>query len=92
MKENEIILIKNQLGQLLSEHLKNKALLNNYNISGEPLMNEIMKTALKSYQLGEINFYQFVSSYETALQIQFDYLENVLNYNQTVSEIIYFSK
>ncbi len=90
--ENEISLIDNQLSKLFSDHLKFKALLDNYNLSGETLLNEIMKTALKSYQLGEINFYQFVSSYETAIQIQFDYLENVLSYNRTTSEISYFSK
>lgn len=92
LKENELSLIKNQLNQLLSEHLKYKALLDNFNLSGEPLMNEIMKTALKSYQLGEINFFQFVSSYETAFQIQVEYLDNLLKYNQTASEIKYFSK
>jgi len=92
LKENEMSLINNQLTRLLSEHLKYKALLENYNLSGEPLMNEIMKTALKSYQLGELNFYQFVSSYETAIQIQFEQLENVLKYNQTATEINYFSK
>ena len=51
-----------------------------------------MKTALKSYQFGEIDFYQFVTSYETAIQIQLDYLANILNYNQTTSELIYFSQ
>ena len=55
-------------------------------------MNEIMETALKSYELGEINFYQFVSSYETAIQIQLTYFNNVLKYNKTTSEIKYFSK
>ncbi|MBE9468741.1 MAG: CusA/CzcA family heavy metal efflux RND transporter [Bacteroidetes bacterium] len=90
--ENEITLISNQLNQLFGEYLKYKALLDNFNLSGEPLMNEIMKTALKSYQLGEITFYQFVSSYETAVQIQFEHLDNVLKYNQTISEIKYFSK
>ena len=92
MIENEITLINNQLTQVFGEHLKYKALLDNFNLSGEPLMNEIMKTALKSYQLGEINFYQFVSSYETAVQIQFEHLDNVMKYNQTISEIKYFSK
>lgn len=90
--ENEVTLINYQLKELLSEHLKYKALLKNYDLSGKPLMNEILNTALKSYQLGEINFYQFVSSYETALQIQFEYLDNVLNYNQSTSEITNFSK
>ncbi len=90
--ENEIILINNQLNQLLDEQRKYKELLNDFTISGEPLMNEIMKTALKSYQLGEINFYQFVNSYETAVQIQFEHFDNVLKYNQTISAIKYFSK
>jgi heavy metal efflux system protein len=92
LNENEITLINNRLGQLLTEHLKYKALLDNYHLSGELLMNEIRNAALKSFQLGEINFYQFVNSYEAAIQIQFDYLDNVLNYNKTVSEIKYFSK
>ena len=51
-----------------------------------------METALKSYELGEINYYQFVSSYESAIQIKLEQLENVLKYNQTTSEIKYFSK
>ncbi len=89
---NQFSIINNQLNQLLSEQLKFKALLDNYDSSGEPLMNEIMETALKSYELGEINFFQFVSSYETAIQIQLEYLDNVLKYNQTTSEIKYFSK
>jgi cobalt-zinc-cadmium resistance protein CzcA len=90
--KNEIASINYQLNQLFSEHLKYKALLYNYNLSGEPLMDEIMKTALKSVQLGEINFYQFVSSYETAMQIRLEHLDNVLKYNQTTSKINYFSK
>ncbi|MDP3462179.1 MAG: CusA/CzcA family heavy metal efflux RND transporter [Bacteroidales bacterium] len=91
-KENETILITNQLKQLASEHSIHKALLDNFKLSGKPLMDEIMNTALKSYQLGEINFYQFVSSYETAIQIQLEHLDNVLKFNMTVTEIRYFSK
>ncbi len=90
--ENEITLINNQLTQLFGEYLKYKALLQNYSLSGEPLMTEIMKAALKSFQLGEIDFYKFVSSYETAVQIQFEHFDDVLKYNQTISEITYFSK
>jgi len=90
--ENEINLLNNELNQLLSEKLKYKALLANFKTSGEPLMNAIMETALKSYELGEINYFQFVSSYETAIQIKLEQLENILNYNQTTSEIKYFSK
>ncbi|HAN77527.1 MAG TPA: hypothetical protein DCQ31_07010 [Bacteroidales bacterium] len=90
--ENEINLITSELKQLISEQLKYKALLDNFRTTGEPLMNEIKEIALKSYELGEINYFQFVSSYETAIEMQIEQLENVLKYNQTASEIKYFSK
>ncbi len=90
--ENEIAAINSQLNQFLSDYLKYKVLIDNYNLSGEPLMNEIMKTAKKSYQIGEINFYQFVNSYETAIQIKLEFLDNVLKYNQAVSDLKYYSK
>ena len=90
--ENEIKLIKNKLNELVNEQLKYKALLDNYFSSGKQLHDEIMRTALRSYQLGEINFYQFVSSFETAVQIQIEYYENLYGYNISTSEIMYFSK
>jgi cobalt-zinc-cadmium resistance protein CzcA len=92
LSQNEMKLIKNRLNELINEQLKYKALLDNYNASGKLLHDEIMRAALKSYQLGEINFYQFVSSFETAVQIQLEYFENLYGYNVSTSEIIYFSK
>lgn len=89
--ENQMGLLNNRITQLLSEKLKYKALLDNYKTSGEPLMNEILHTALKTYQLGEIDFYQFVNSYETAVQIRLEYLDNLLKFNETATEIKYFS-
>ena len=90
--ENEIDLINNDLQKLISEQRKYKAMLDNYTSAGEPLVNEILETALKSYQLGEINFFQFVNSYETAIQMQFENFDNLLQYNKITSEIKYFSK
>jgi len=89
--EYETDLITNRLGELMNEQLKYKALLDNYNSSGKLLHDEIMRTALKSFQLGEIDFYRFVSSYETAVQIQLEYFENMYLYNVSTSEIMYFS-
>lgn len=91
LAENQQALIVNRLNKLLSEHLKLKAMMENYETSGKPLYDEIMKTAMKSYQLGEINFYQFVNSYENAIQIQLEHFDTVLEYQQTASEIVYFS-
>ncbi|HOK38682.1 MAG TPA: CusA/CzcA family heavy metal efflux RND transporter [Bacteroidales bacterium] len=90
--ENQISITNNRLNQFLSDHIKYKTILDNYYLIGKPLINEIMRTALNSFQLGEINFYQFVSSYETAIQMQLEYFDNVLNFNRTILEIIYFSK
>ena len=89
--DNEQALVKSRLDRLMDEKLKCQILLENYESSGKLLYNEIMKTALRSYQLGEINFYNFVTSYETAIQIQFDYFDNILKYNSIAAEIIYFS-
>ena len=92
MSENEMNLITVRQEKLLREQLKYKALLENYQRDGKPLLDEIRRTSLKSYQLGEIDFYQFVNSYETALQISLEYLENLLRYNTSTTELIYFSK
>jgi cobalt-zinc-cadmium resistance protein CzcA len=89
--ENQIDLLNNHLNQLMSEKLKYKTQLNSYKTSGEPLMNEILHTALKSYELGEIDFFQFVNSYETAIQIRLEYLDQLLKFNKTATEIKYFS-
>jgi cobalt-zinc-cadmium resistance protein CzcA len=90
--ENEINLLSNEINQLISEQHKYKALLDDFKTSGEPLMNAIMETALKSYEFGEIDYFQFVSSYETAIQIQLEQFDNLLKFNRTASEIKYFSK
>jgi len=90
--ENEKCLLSNKIEQLLNEQLKYKILLDNYNLSGKILQEELMRTALKSYELGEINFYQFVNSYESAFFIHLEYFENVYQYNVASSQIMFFSK
>jgi len=92
LADNERALIENRLNELLSEQKKYMVLIENYNSSGEPLSNEIMRTALRAYQLGQINFLSFISSYESAFQIQFGHFDNLLKYYTNANEILYFSK
>ena len=80
------------MSELMKEQLKYKALLKNYTQSGKALHDEIIRTSLKNYKAGEINFYQFVSSYEAALQIQLEYFENTFHYNRYTTELNYFSR
>jgi len=92
LSDNEAKLAINRLNELRNEQLKYKALLNNYNSSGKILYDEIMRTAIKSYNAGEIDFYRFVSSYETAVQIQLEYIEICFKYNVSTTETNYFTK
>jgi cobalt-zinc-cadmium resistance protein CzcA len=92
LSDNELNVIHNRLSELINEQLKFKALLDNYDTTGKPLYDEIIRSALKYYNLGEIDFYQFVSSYESAVQIQLEYFENLYRYNLSASAILNFSK
>ena len=89
--ENEKEMINNKRSRLISEQSRNKDLLNNYYSSGKALQDEIMRTSLIAHQLGEIDFYQFINSSETAIQIQVEYIENILKYNILSTELLYFS-
>ncbi|OZV70635.1 CusA/CzcA family heavy metal efflux RND transporter [Winogradskyella aurantia] len=58
-----------------------------YNTQGQSLSKEILKTANRTYKEGEIDFFQYIQSIETAKQIQLEYLDNLNLYNQTVIEL-----
>ena len=88
----EIELLKIKQNELLSSQIKLKELMDYYNENGSRLYNEIMRTAKLSFENGEIDFYKFATSTETALQIKLDYLNNLTNYNKVTLELIYLSK
>jgi heavy metal efflux system protein len=92
LSENEKVLIQRRLNEMLTDLLKFGFLMNDYNTSGQLLHHEMMRTALKSYQVGEIDFYKFVQSYESAVHLQLAYFDHLLSYNTIASEIIYFSR
>jgi cobalt-zinc-cadmium resistance protein CzcA len=62
-----------------------------YEIQGKALSEEIIKTAERSYKEGEIDFFQYIQSMETATDIELTYLENLNKYNQTVIAINYLT-
>ena len=81
---NRLLLKKEHLlGQL---HKYEEALMY-YEVEGQNLSEEILKTAIISYQNGEIDFFQYIQSLENAYNITLSYLENLHNYNQTVITI-----
>ena len=61
--------------------------VNYYKNEGEALKNQIIKTANRTFKEGEIDFFQYIQSLETASSIELSYLENLNAYNQTVITI-----
>jgi cobalt-zinc-cadmium resistance protein CzcA len=90
--ESAVSFINNKLSILINEQNKYKSLIDNYQSSGKLLHDEIARIAIKSFETGEIDFYQFVSSFEVASQLEIEFLEYVLKYNIVITEILYYSK
>ncbi|MFA5297376.1 MAG: CusA/CzcA family heavy metal efflux RND transporter [Lutibacter sp.] len=70
---------------------KSKTQLDYYNESGKNVSQEILKTATASYKNGEIDFFQYIQSIETANQLNIDYLTNLNAFNQIALEINYLN-
>ena len=83
---------KAQYSELNSELMKYNESIVYYNNSGKELSREIIRSSQRSYELGEIDFFEYVLSVENALTITLDYIENVSNYNQVALEIVYLTK
>lgn len=62
-----------------------------YTSTGNNLAAEIFRTALKSYQSGDIDFFRFIQSLETATEIELNYLENLAGYNRIVLDLNYLT-
>jgi heavy metal efflux system protein len=91
LTDYEIISLRNKITEYEREELKLREGIEYYNTSGKLLYDEILRTALKSFQSGEIDLFKFTSSYEIAVQIKLNYLDNVLQYNTNILEQTYLS-
>ena len=90
-RENRETLMNSFVAQKKSELEQKYESIRYYNESGKTLSDEIIKTAEKSYSNGEIDFFQYIQSMENATNIQLDYLDNLLQYNQAYLELHYFN-
>lgn len=62
-----------------------------YEQEGAALSDEILKTANGSFRNGEIDFYQYIQSLESAYEVKIDYLNKLNQYNKIVTEINYLT-
>ncbi len=91
MTEYEINALKNKIAAYKREELRLREAIDYFNSTGSLLYEEILRTALKSLESGEIDLFRFTSSYENAVMIKLDYLDNVLQYNTNILEQMYLS-
>ena len=84
--------INAKYAELIFELKKYQESLDMYNSSGKELSQEIIRSSQKSYEVGEIDFFQFVLSIKNGLSLTIDYLDNVSKYNQMALEINYLTK
>lgn len=90
--EYEMELLKNKRQELLNSYNKLRKLIDYYNEHGSKLYDEIIRTSTLSFENGEIDFFRFATSTETALQIKLDYLNTLTNYTVVALELNYLSK
>ena len=81
------IQIKSKQEILLEEISQIQNSLNYYENEGTELSDEILKTAQISFKNGEIDFYQYIQSLESAYDIKLGYLDKLKEYNETVINI-----
>jgi cobalt-zinc-cadmium resistance protein CzcA len=65
--------------------------LSYYEEEGNELAQEILKTAEGSFRNGEIDFYQYIQSLESAYDIKLEHLDKLQEYNQTIIAINYLT-
>ncbi|GLB49509.1 CusA/CzcA family heavy metal efflux RND transporter [Neptunitalea lumnitzerae] len=76
---------------LLNNLEKQQLELNYYEKEGNALTEEIIKTADMSFKNGEIDFFQYIQSIETAMKTKLNYLKALYEYNNIVIEFNYLT-
>lgn len=79
--------IRNETSQLSAELESNISRLEYYRVAALPHANEIKRIARVSYELGDIDYIEYISNIETAYDIYREYADCVNDYNQTVIRI-----
>ncbi|MBZ9651208.1 CusA/CzcA family heavy metal efflux RND transporter [Psychroflexus montanilacus] len=98
--ENEMMAVAQEETKIQLEQ-KQKALINSLSSQDQSLAtfedgqlkvaDEIFKTANLSFKNGEIDFFRFIQSLETAQQIKLEYLQQLMDFNAIVISLNYLT-
>jgi len=92
LQSNDLITLTAKLNELKNELLKYQESIDHYYEVGRQLSEELMRVAKRSFETGEIEYFQFVLSIGNAMEIKLNYYDNVSNYNFIAMEINYLTK
>ncbi|MFT7238809.1 MAG: cobalt-zinc-cadmium resistance protein CzcA [Cyclobacteriaceae bacterium] len=87
--DNYKIELAASLQQLLTSLSKHEEALKVYEQSGKQLSSALIHTANRSFQSGEIDFFQYIQSVDRGVHIHVAYLNSLRMYNQTAISINY---
>ena len=90
-KQNEELKIEQYIKEKTNELAKYQEAINYYNLYGKKLSDEIIKVGNSSFKNGEIDFFQYIQSLENATTIQVDYLDTILQFNDTQLDLQYLN-
>lgn len=85
---NETVL-RSSHQQYLNELLKQKSSLNYYEEKAVPQADIIIENANKSFTNGAIDYIEYIQAMNQALEIKFNYIKTLNNYNQAVINLEY---
>lgn len=83
-KQDYKIKLSAEYQSLMAKLQQHDEAINYYENQGKTLSEEIIKTAERTFKEGEIDFFQYIQSLETATDIELTYLDNLNAYNQTI--------
>lgn len=89
--QNALLSQQSRLTASVFEFQKFESLTAYYDQQGKMVASELLRSGALNYQQGEIGYFEYVLNLDQALQIESQYLENLLQRNLTAIEIQYLT-
>ncbi len=91
LKANYIRVYENKVSEMMTGLEKYRESIQYYEQTGKHLADQLIRSAQESYAAGEIDFFKFAQSIDSAIEIELNYLDNLYEYNEVVLEINYLT-
>ena len=85
--EEERVRLNKEYAEAKNEYLAARQALSYYEQTGLGQANEIARLAKVSYELGEIDYMEYIQNIETATAVELEYLESIERYNQSIIKL-----